>query len=104
MPVDRTGWPIAVITAVLLPIVIFLAYLGCDVVANLAYGQTRPVWPLPQCDDVKDSGTHACILVSEEHWGGNLPRSPVVFTCLKINNVLQSCWQGDSRDHSGSSQ
>ncbi len=95
---SATGWPIAVVTAILLPIVVFLAYFACVVVANKAHGQTRPIWVLPSCDDdapaVTDRNNYACILVSTEHWGGDLPRAPVVLTCLKREGVLKDCWVG----------
>lgn len=48
---------------------------------------------LPDCDDVVAPHAHACMLVSTEHWGGDLPRPAVVFQCVKKDGIISDCWR-----------
>lgn len=103
---DRTGWSSAANTVFLLVLLFIIFWLGGMVIASMLHGwgiqvraQTPPYvgyrnpgeFTLPLCDDVVAPHAHACMLVSTEHWGGNLPRPVVVFQCVKTNGRLDNC-------------
>lgn len=96
----RTGCGIGIITAIMLPLIVLISLgivlvareaihsLGIGMIVGTAHAQTRPVpgftdpdHRLPWCDDISGNHLQACLLVSEEKWGGGKAR--VVYQCTK---------------------